>query len=103
MLTYTWAGRIKYLSPRKDTDLAKRIKVPFEGKMVDADQIEFEAEKEPWSIYRFEDGTVMRMKTVVGTVARLVDHYKPDGEPIYVFGMGGVPIMEVPPELKKAQ
>jgi hypothetical protein len=82
--------------------LGKIIQVPYEGKMVSAEQLEFEAEKEPWSIYKFEDGTIMRIKTVVGTVARIVDHYKPDGEPIYVFGMGGVPILEVPPGLKKA-
>jgi hypothetical protein len=81
--------------------LAKRIQVPFEGHMVPAEQLEFESDKEPWTVYRLEDGTVLRLKTVLGTVARLVDHFKPDGEPIYVLGIGGMPMLEVPPELRR--
>lgn len=81
--------------------MAKRIQVPLEGKPVEAEQLDFEAEKEPWSVYKLEDGTVLRFKTVLGTAARLVDRYKPDGEPIYVFQMGGMPILEVPPELRR--
>jgi hypothetical protein len=81
--------------------LAKRIQVAFEGQMVPAEQLEFDSDKEPWTVYRLEDGTVLRLKSVLASVARLVDRYKPDGEPIYVLGIGGMPIMEIPPELRQ--
>ena len=79
----------------------KRIEVPFEGQMVPADQMSFEAEKEPWTVYTLEDGTVVRLKTILATVARLVDRYKPDGDPIYVLGIGGMPVIEAPVELRQ--
>jgi hypothetical protein len=81
--------------------LAKRIEVSFEGQMVAADQLEFESDKEPWTVYRLEDGTVLKLKTVLGSVARLIDRYKPDGEPIYVLGIAGMPMLEVPAELRQ--
>ena len=81
--------------------MAKRIEIQFEGKMVPADRLDFEAEKEPWTIYKLEDGTILKVKTIVGTVARLIDRFKPDGEPIYILGVGGVPMLEVPAELYK--
>ena len=69
--------------------------------MVPAEQLEFEGEKEPWSVYKLEDGTVVKLKTILAGVSRLVDRYKPDGEPIYVLSVGGMPIIEVPPELRQ--
>lgn len=81
--------------------LAKRIQVPFEGQMVPADQLDFESDKEPWTVYKLEDGTVLRIKTILGSVARIVGRYKPDGEPIYALGITGVPMLEVPPELRR--
>lgn len=80
--------------------MARRTQVPYEGKMVSAEQLEFEPEKEPFTVYRLEDGTVLKLKTILGSVARLVDRYKPDGEPIYVLSIGGMPIIEVNPELR---
>jgi hypothetical protein len=79
--------------------LAKRIQVQFDGKPVPADQIDFESEKEPWTVYKLEDGTVLKVKPVLGNIARLVDQHKPDGEPIYVLGLAVVPLLEVPPDL----
>ena len=81
--------------------MAKRILVSFEGQSVPADQVDFEPEKEPWAVYKLEDGTVLRVKTIVGSVSRLVDRYKADGDPIYNIALGAVPVLEVPPELRQ--
>ena len=86
---------------REDRHLAKRVEVQFEGQTVQADQLTFETQKEPWAEYKLEDGTVLKFKVVLGNVARLVDRYKPDGEPIYVLSLAGVPLIEVPRELKR--
>lgn len=73
----------------------------FEGQSVQADQLDFESEKEPFAVYKLEDGTSLRLKTVVVSVARLVDRYKPDGEPIYVLSVGGFPLIDAPQQLWK--
>jgi hypothetical protein len=83
--------------------LGKRITVEYEGKKVPAEELEFDAEKEPWSVYRLEDGTVIKMKQALVSINRLVDVYKPDGEPIYMFKISGITHAEVPEELKKKQ
>jgi hypothetical protein len=69
--------------------------------MVPAEQLDFESDKEPWTVYRLEDGTVLKVKTILASVARLIDRYKPDGEPIYVLGVGGMPVLEVPLGLRR--
>lgn len=83
--------------------LPKRTTVEFEGKNVKAEEIEFEVEKEPWSVYRLADGTVVRMKQALISIARLVDVYKPDGEPIYTFKASGIVHADSPDQLKKKQ
>lgn len=81
--------------------MARKVEVNFEGRMVPAEQLDFESDKEPWTVYRLEDGTVLKVKTILASVARLIDRYKPDGEPIYVLGVGGMPVLEVPLGLRR--
>jgi len=69
--------------------------------MVPAEQLEFESDKEPWTSYKLEDGTILKVKTVLTNVARLLDRYKPNGEPIYVLGVGGISVVDIPPELRQ--
>jgi len=83
--------------------LAKQTTVEFEGKNVKAEEIELEVEKEPWSVYRLADGTVVRMKQALVSIARLIDVYKPDGEPVYTFKASGIVHVDVPESLKKKQ
>ncbi len=73
----------------------------FEGQMVPADELEYAEEKEPWSVYKLEDGTVVKAKQTLVSIYKLVDKFKPDGEPIYVFKVAGMMNIDVPPELKR--
>ncbi len=81
--------------------LAKDKVVKFQGADVPAVALEFEGEKEPWVVYRLEDGSVLKFKQVLVDVARLTDRTKPDGDPIYVFNAAGIVSIDVAPELKK--
>ena len=64
---------------------------PFEielkdGVMAPAQEVPFQIEKEEWNTYRLEDGTSIRMKTVVTAVYLLLDEagkpkYKSADEP----------------------
>ncbi len=82
-------------------ELAKRVEVDFEGKRVPADQLNFTSNAEPWTEYELEDGTVIRIKSVLAQVFRVVDQYLPNGEPVYVMQIGNLPVVTIPSELKR--
>lgn len=63
--------------------------------MEDAEELSFEIENEPWSVYRLEDGTVLRLHPVMVNVCRLLDRVKPNGEPIYVYQYAMVPRLDL--------
>ena len=47
--------------------MPNRRKVNFQGQMVDAESVEFEADKELWSTYILHDGTALKIKAVLTT------------------------------------
>ncbi len=81
--------------------MGKPTKVEHEGKMVLAEDLTFDTDKEPWTTYTLEDGTILKIKYALAKVCRLTDTFKPDGEPIYVFQVGGLTHIEAPEHLKK--
>lgn len=60
------------------------LNVPFEGKQEQAVRIGFKIGEEEWNKYNLDDGTSMRMKTVVTDIVRLVSKIREDGQPIYL-------------------
>lgn len=72
----------------------------FQGRKVLGQQIDFETEKEGWSVYKLADGTGVRMKTVVVSVVKLKE-YDPAGNPIYLVNATPAIAMDVPPSLRK--
>jgi hypothetical protein len=81
--------------------LPKLTQIEYEGQTVPAEELAFDTDKEPWTVYQLEDGTVLKFKQVLSKVCRLIGKVKPDGEPIYVFNLGAITISDIPPELKK--
>jgi hypothetical protein len=76
--------------------------VPVPGSTpVDADVIEIKDSDEKWSVYTLEDGTTIRVRMVVAEVARLVDKYDQEGNPIYVTRGAPMQIVSAPAKLKK--
>ena len=63
--------------------MGKRTKVPFEGKQVDAVELSFETVREEWNEYKCEDGSTIRLKTVVSKIHRS-DQKNTVGEPIFM-------------------
>ncbi len=72
----------------------------FQGKEIPGEEIEFEIEREGFNVYILQDGTKMKMKTVVSKIVRL-EAYKPDGEPLYLINSANVATADVPNRLKK--
>lgn len=78
----------------------KNVKVPFKGKMVDGEEMEFEVLGEKWNEYRVEDGTKLRMKTVVTRIVKTKE-YNQDDDPIYVVNSQNILTVKAPDNLKR--
>ena len=89
------------LAEEERTRLSKLVNIEYEGKTVPAEELLFDVEKEPWSSYKLEDGTTLKFKQVLAKVCRVTGVFKPDGEPIYVFQIGGITHADVPDNLKQ--
>jgi hypothetical protein len=76
--------------------------VDFQGKKVEGEAISFKLiTPEQWNDYQLADGTVLRVKTILGGVVRLPE-FAPDGDPIYVITtQNHVTAWNVPEELRK--
>ncbi len=65
-----------------------------------SDPYNFVAEQEPWSVYRLEDGTVIRAKIVMSRVTLRENERTPEGYPVY--DLKWTHIVDVcPPEMTK--
>lgn len=64
--------------------MPRRVKVEFLSEMVDGDELEFETIKEGWNEYACEDGSTVKLKSVVSRIVKLVDRRNAAGEAIYL-------------------
>jgi len=80
-----------------------RRKINFQGRMVDAEIVDFEADKEQWSTYILHDGTALKVKAVVTEVARLEGVYDPKGDPVYLIQASQIMHVNAPDTLRRTQ
>ena len=59
------------------------MKVPYQGKQVDAEEVEFLIVREDWNEYQLLDGVAVRIKLVVTEVAKVLGEEDPEGNPVY--------------------
>jgi len=80
--------------------MAEQKQYDFQGRKVLGQEIQFKTEKEDWSIYNLEDGTKVRIKTVIASIIRL-NEYDPVNNPIYLVNGTPAIAMDIPENLKK--
>jgi hypothetical protein len=61
-----------------------KIQILYNGRMADAIDVPIVHSNELWSEYKLEDGTTLRVKLAVGSIARVVGEYDAEGNPVYV-------------------
>jgi hypothetical protein len=81
--------------------MPNRRKVNFQGQMVDAEIVDFEADKEQWSTYILHDGTSLKVKAVVTEVARLEGVFSPTGDPVYMIQASQIMHVNAPDALRR--
>lgn len=60
-----------------------KTKILFNGQQVDASLVPVRSSQEPWSEYILDDGTLIRLRSVVTEVYRIDNMYDPEGNPVY--------------------
>jgi len=61
------------------------MKVPYQGRQVDGESVEFLTRREDFNEYQLADGKVMKIKMVVTRIIRLNEERAPDGNPVYII------------------
>ncbi len=68
--------------------------------LAEAEDVDFEQEREHWNAYKLKDGTTLMVKLVLVGVKRL-KKWNPDGTPVYMINSQNVMrVTNVPKELK---
>ena len=60
------------------------VQIPYQGRMVEAEEVEVIAEKECWNEYQLADGSALRVKTTLIRVHKAQTEKSPDGTPLYL-------------------
>ncbi len=76
-------------------------KINFQGREVDATEVEFQTRKEDWNEYQLMDGTVIKMKLVVSQIFRIDGRYDNEGNPTYQIKSTNVAAVTSPDTLKR--
>ena len=80
---------------------ARKIKIHFGGQQVDAETVEATQSSERWNEYLLEDGTVLKLKTVLTNAYRVEGQYDAEGNPVYVVQSTNVISAAAPQELRR--
>ncbi len=81
--------------------MANTIRMEFQGRQYDAVPVEANQSNEYWNQYLLEDGTILKLKTVVMNIARLNEAYTPEGDPVYVVKSSNIVTTTCPDALRK--
>jgi hypothetical protein len=85
----------------KMTERKTRVQVPG-GAFLDAVEVSVESSSEKWSEYTLQDGSQIRIKQALIEVARVIDQYDAEGNPLYhVKAQPILTIISAPERLKK--
>lgn len=80
--------------------MARSVTRSYQGQNVAGQLLEYDTISEPWSEYRCEDGTTLKLRVIASEIVRL-DQYS-QGDPVYMVKMSPVVAPDVPDELKES-
>ncbi len=78
----------------------QQIMLP-DGRMMNATEVDFEVENEPWTVAKCSDGTTIRMKPNITKIFRMEEHDPINGDPAYFIQSGNIMRVQAPNSLKK--
>ena len=60
------------------------MKIQYQGKDIEATEVEVVTANEPWNEYRLSDGKILSVKNVLISVYKATNEKSPDGEFLYM-------------------
>ncbi len=79
----------------------RTIKMPYKGRMIEAEEMSVERATEEWNTYLLDDGTVIRLKPVVLRVARIPGEYDDEGNEIFIVKSNNVLVVDSPEDRRR--
>ena len=76
--------------------MSRPVTANYNGKNVPATSLDFESINDEWNEYRLEDGTTLKLRTVVAEIVSIDGKKSADGSPVYQVKSGNVLHIEVP-------
>ncbi|MBI2869659.1 MAG: hypothetical protein HYX96_07535 [Chloroflexi bacterium] len=77
------------------------MKINFQGREVEATEVDFQTRREDWNEYQLMDGAVIKIKLVVSGFFRIDGLYDEDGRPVYQIKSTNLPVVRAPDNLRK--
>ena len=74
----------------------KKMKLNLGGKAVEAEKMDFKPIDENWSLYRLEDGTVLKLRLIVSEIFKLPGADPLTGMPQFLAKSSNVMAVESP-------
>jgi hypothetical protein len=81
--------------------MGKTVKIEFQGREYDAVPVEVNQANELWNQYLLDDGSVLKLKTVVTSIVRVPEVHDQEGNPVYLVKSGNVVTVTSPEPLRK--
>lgn len=82
--------------------MPNRKKIPTaDGGEIEVEPIPYRSGAENWNEYLLEDRTVLKLKTVVTEIVRVVDKYDAEGNPVYLVKSTNVVSVDAPESLRR--
>ena len=79
----------------------RTIKMPYKGRMIEAEEMIVERATEEWNTYLLDDSTVIRLKPVVLRVARIPGEYDDEGNEIFIVKSNNVLVVDSPEDRRR--
>lgn len=74
----------------------KKVKINIGARTVEGESMVFKATEEPWTIYKLEDGSIIKLKPVVSDIFKLPDKDPVTGLPQYMIRSSNIVSVEPP-------
>jgi hypothetical protein len=74
----------------------KKIKINLRGNTVEGESMTFTAREEPWTVYKLEDGSIIKLRPVVSDIFKLPERDPVTGLPQYMIRSSNIVSVEPP-------
>lgn len=81
--------------------MERKIKVNYNGQMVDATPVDVIHQEEFWNAYSLDDGTTLKFKAVVTKIVRVDGVYDAEGNPLYLVQSQNIARADAPDSQRK--